>query len=124
MLRRILLIGFISSIAVGGGVVGCAYLIMYPPLPLLPEIAKGLPRKLSDGEKEFQRRIAVKFSGTTTERELVTYLVTEGFTVDIAGRRAVFEKGSFPCSLSWRIFWEANAGSVSNVKAQYDAICL
>ncbi|PKA43214.1 hypothetical protein CWR43_14305 [Rhizobium sullae] len=124
MLRKILLIGFISSIVVVGGVVGCAYLIMYPPLPLLPEIAKGLPRKFSDGEREFQRRVALKFSGTTTEAELVTYLETEGFTVDIAGRRAVFEKGYFPCNLSWRIFWEADGGSVSNVKAQYDAMCL
>lgn len=97
---------------------------MYPPLPLLPKIAKGLPREFSDGEKEFQRRVVVKFSGTTVEEELVTSLETEGFTVDIAGRRAVFEKGYFPCKLSWRIFWEANAGSVSNVKAEYDAICL
>ena len=120
MLRIILLIGFISSIVVVGG----GYLILFPPLPLLPEIARGLPSRFSDGERAFQRRVAVMFSGATTEAELVTHLEKEGFTVDSAGRRAVFEKAGLPCRLSWRVFWEADGGSVSNLKAEYGGICL
>lgn len=120
MLRIILLIGVMSSIVVVGG----GYLILFPPLPLLPEIARGLPSTFSDGEREFQRRVAVKFSGATTETELVTSLEKEGFTVDSAGRRAVFERAEFPCKLSWRVFWEADGGSMSNVKAEYGGTCL
>lgn len=120
MLRIILLIGVISSIVVIGG----GYLTLFPPLPLLPEIARGLPDTFSDAEREFQRRVAVKFSGVSAQTELVASLEKEGFTVDPAGRQALFEKAGFPCNQSWRIFWEVDGGSVSDLKADYRGICL
>ena len=117
MLRKIVLITF-ALVAIGG------YLLLFPPLPLPPEIGRGLSRNFSDADQEFKRRVTSEFPLPMNVQDLVLQLARQGFTIDIKNQYAVFKKGSFPCTLTWRVYWEAENDTVNNLSSKYGGTCL
>ena len=120
MLRKVLSWGFVllALIAVGG------YLLLFPPLPRPPEIARGLSSSFAEADEEFARRISAAFPAPLMVEELIASLSEQGFTVIEEAQYAIFEKSKFPCTLSWRIHWAAEDGSVSRLNSKYGGTCL
>ncbi|MEL6378035.1 MAG: hypothetical protein AAFQ04_12745 [Pseudomonadota bacterium] len=120
MLRRSLYWGvaLLAFIAVGG------YWLLFPPLPMPPEIARGLPTNFAEADEEFGRRVNAAFSLPLTVDELITRLGEQGFTINIENSLAVFEKQRFPCRLIWRIHWDEDDESVTALSPIYGGVCL
>lgn len=120
MLRRILSWGvaLVALIAVGG------YWLLFPPLPRPPEIARGLPSNFAEADEEFGRRVNAAFPLPLTVDELTARLGEQGFTINTENSLAVFEKQGFPCTLIWRIHWEADNESVTALSSIYGGVCL
>lgn len=99
-------------------------LFLFPPLPNLPEIAKGLPSNFSEADEEFNRRVLAAFPMPLTVEELTDRLSEQGFKVYAENNYGNFEQSGFPCTLIWRIHWEEVDGAVSEMTSKYGGICL
>ena len=100
------------------------------PFPL-PELARNLPSKFTEGNSVFNDRIQNKFGGVKNETEIFSELRKEGFMiidgVNAAGRRqAVLYGSKFPCSLRWEVSWLVDKdGVISDLAGKYgEAGCL
>lgn len=120
MLRKVLSWGFVllALVSLGG------YLLLFPPLPRPPEIARGLPSSFAEADEEFARRVSASFPVPLAVEELIAGLSEQGFTVNEEAEQAIFEKSKFPCTLKWRIYWAAEDGSVSKLNSKYGGACL
>ncbi|SFP20313.1 hypothetical protein SAMN04488056_1301 [Cohaesibacter marisflavi] len=120
MLRKIFLWGgtLWALILLGG------YLFLFPPLPRPPQIARGLPSDFAAADEEFRERVFAAYPLPLAVEELTAGLSEQGFSVDTENNFAIFEKSKFPCLLSWRIYWQAEGGSVSGLNSKYGGACL
>lgn len=103
---------------------------MTHPFPL-PELARDLPSKFTEGSSVFNDRVQNKFGRTQKEIGIVNELRKEGFTiideVNAAGRRQAILSGSrFPCSLRMEVSWLVDKnGMISDLAGKYgEAGCL
>ncbi len=120
MLRKILLWGLalVALFFIG------SYFLLFPPLPIPPEIARQLPGNFAEADEEFARRVSATFPLPITVSALTTRLSAQGFSVKVEAKVATFSKSKFPCTLNWRIHWEAIDGTVSGLTSKYGAVCL
>uniref|UniRef100_UPI000A8F8CFF hypothetical protein n=1 Tax=Roseovarius sp. BRH_c41 TaxID=1629709 RepID=UPI000A8F8CFF len=88
MVRKVLFwsFGLLTLIALGG------YLLLFPPFPRPPEIARGLPSDFAEADAEFARRVLAAFQSPLTVEELVVRLSDQGFTIHEEAEYAIFEK--------------------------------
>lgn len=100
------------------------------PFPL-PELARDLPSKFTEGNSVFNDRVQNKFGGNQKETAIVEELRKEGFTifdgVNEAGRRqAILKGGNFVCNLRWEVSWLVDKdGMISDLVGKYgEAGCL
>lgn len=101
------------------------YLLLLPPLPILPDLAKNTPWSLDEGRKEFSSRVLKKFPIGTDEALLIKSLKQQNFTVDENIKKAWFSKGKFTCMLRWSVDWEVNASDkIKIINTIYDMSCL
>ncbi len=100
------------------------YLLLFPPLPLPPEIARKLPGNFAEADEEFGRRVSAAFPLPLSVDELTARLSEQGFLVDDANSYAKFEKSGFPCTLVWRVHWEATDGSINKLASRFGGVCL
>jgi hypothetical protein len=120
MLRKMLFWGLalLALFFVGG------YFLLFPPLPIPPEIARGLPSNFVEADREFSRRVSTTFRLPLRVNELTARLGEQGFVVNVETGNALFEKSKFPCTLVWMIHWEAVDDTVSGLASQYGGRCL
>lgn len=103
---------------------------MTHPFPL-PEFARDLPPKFTDGSAVFNDRVRSKFSATQKETEIVNELRKEGFKIidgvnEVGRRQAILSGSKFPCKLLWKVSWRVDkVGVISDVMGYYgEAGCL
>lgn len=120
MLKKALLRGlFFFALVISAG-----YLLLFPPLPLPPEIGRDLPNNFSEAKQQFERRVKAEFQLPISEGELTSRLEAQGFTVITDNNFAVFEKPRFLCTLVWRVHWETQDVIVSSLSTVYGGICV
>ena len=120
MLRKILIWGLtLLALILAGG-----YLLLFPPLPIPPQIASGLPSNFAEADEEFGRRVFAAFPLPLAVDHLTARLSEQGFSVNTEANYAIFEKSKFPCTLIWRIHWESEDDSVSEITSKYGGACL
>lgn len=111
-------IAILALISIGG------YLLLLPPLPIPPEIGRGLPGNFAEADDEFERRVSAEFTLPMAETELMARLSKQGFTIHSDNHYAAFEKVRFPCTLVWRVHWETVDGRMGNLTSKYGGVCL
>lgn len=95
------------------------YLLLYPPVPIVPEIGRNLPSGF-----EFSERVKKAFPPNTNESVLIKELEEQGFIRGKNRKEAIFSKVNFTCELRWRIRWESSQGLVTKIDGFYGGICL
>ena len=91
----------------------------------LPEIAQALPSNVVQASEAFDARVQEQFPIGTEEFELVQALVSDGFELREGDDRvAVFSVSTLVCLETWRIRWEAQRGSITEVGGHYGLTCL
>jgi hypothetical protein len=101
------------------------YFFLFPPLPVVPELGRGLSPTFSRANDEFAQRIARAFPAGTQEEVVIKKLKDQGFKVSSAGRSAQFTKSRFPCELHWSIRWEVSEDrTIRRIEAKYGGACL
>ena len=94
------------------------------PFPL-PDLARDLPSKFTEGNSVFNDRVQNKFGRTQKEIEVVEELRKEGFMIiaginDAGRRQAILEGNRFPCSLRWEVSWLVDKnGMISDLAGKY-----
>lgn len=96
-----------------------------------PPMARNLPGDIRQADREFDRRLKARFPVGSASSVMVRALTAEGFepsharNADPSTHVYQFERGTFPCSFSWNVFWTSDdADRVADVSGTYDAICL
>lgn len=71
MLRRLLfwVLVLLVVLFIGG------YLLLFPPLPIPPEIGAGLPSNFAEADKEFGQRVSAAFPLSIMENEFTARLI-------------------------------------------------
>ncbi|CUJ84331.1 hypothetical protein RUE5091_00209 [Ruegeria denitrificans] len=94
------------------------------PEPKLPELARDLSPNFEEGQEQFRARVADAIEVPLPEGELIELLIEQGFRLSESDRMAGVTRSRFPCQLHWRIRWNAQAGIVHEVAANYGSACL
>jgi len=67
---------FLKALAIASSIIAATlmagYLVLFPPLPLTPKIARDLPKGLRDASAEFEKRITKAFP-SPIDVEAVSY---------------------------------------------------
>jgi hypothetical protein len=101
------------------------YFFLFPPLPVVPELGRGLSPTFSRANDEFVQRIARAFPVGTQEEVVIKTLKDQGFKVSSARRSAQFTKSSFPCELQWYVRWDVSEDrTIRKIEARYGGACL
>jgi hypothetical protein len=132
MVKNIKNIAFFATIVLA---IGCAgYIIFYPSIRqvLRPPLLKGVSPEIANVEVEvieFKKRVNAAFPVHTSHEQITQELSSQGFKVDrsLDGRfYAIYYENNFPCNLQWLIIWNHfdEFNHISNLKADYDIVCL
>ncbi len=101
------------------------YLILSPPLPLIPEIGRDLQKSGFLPEIVFSERIKKALPLTTPEEIVIVELENQGFKIRKNEKIAYFSKYKFPCKYTWSIWWETDDKMlIKKIDASYSTSCL
>ncbi|KMO27782.1 hypothetical protein VP06_29850 [Methylobacterium aquaticum] len=98
-----------------------------------PALVRGLPARFADADSAFRARVAEAFPLGSSEEILIRRLRGEGFDVHALDRRgsdrseargASVSLPSSACTLTWRVRWRAQAGTIVSASGDYGGTCL
>lgn len=94
------------------------------PYPRTPNLGKGLPSSVVEGEREFDRRVKAEFPVGSREADLIAQITAAGFVLDRSGakwRSATLKRGLMIKTL-WSVRWRASGAEIEEAWGVYGFI--
>ena len=101
-----------------------AYNALFSPFIQPPHIGQDLPSNFQAADQEFKQRVEDQLNTGMSVEKLLAELEQQGFNISETSQYALFEKSQFPCTLIWRIHWDDDSGTATNLTAIYGGSCL
>jgi hypothetical protein len=112
----------IATLMLFGSLCGC----VTPP----PPIGADLPTNIQEANSAFDERVKARFPPGSAESALTQELARERFTITTDAAtpsrfQHVARRDSMRamCDASWRISWNASAGTIQDIEGGFGAIC-
>jgi len=93
----------------------------------LPPLAKGMPSRFDEGNRQFKRRIEKLYPPGSSEDRLISDLRSQGFDVTLRSNglsEGILSRFIGCGDKQWSVRWDADANKLKKVYAVYGAICL